>query len=123
MTIPQQECKEKKVPKCKLVAREECKMVPEEKCTEENVEEKIEPGQCRVNTRLDCNNRPRQKCGRTVRFRRSLAIILMSFLYSKNINLAKTIILKTPQFGAKYAKGFHKSRIYLTLNVKMDFFT
>ena len=31
MTIPQQECMEKKLPKCKLVPRKECKMVPEEK--------------------------------------------------------------------------------------------
>ena len=67
MTIPQQECKEKKVPKCTLVPREECKMVPEEKCTEERVEERITPGQCRVMTRLECNDKPRQKCGRTVR--------------------------------------------------------
>ena len=67
MTIPQQQCKEKKVPKCKLVTREECKMVPEEKCSEESVEGKITPGQCRINTRLECKDMPRQKCGRTVR--------------------------------------------------------
>jgi len=65
MTIPQQECTEKKVPKCRLVARENCKMVPEERCTEERVEEELPVGQCRTNTRLDCMDRPRQKCGKT----------------------------------------------------------
>ena len=26
----------------------------------------VEPGKCRTNTRLACNNQPRQKCGKTV---------------------------------------------------------
>ena len=28
----------------------------------------VEPGKCRTNTRLACNNQPRQKCGKTVSF-------------------------------------------------------
>ena len=64
MTIPQQECKEKKIPKCRLVAQEECKLVPHEKCVEENV---TTAEQCRLNTRLACTDKPRQKCGQTVR--------------------------------------------------------
>ena len=49
MTIPQQECKEKKVLRCELVPREECRMVPEEKCTQAK-EDYIAPGLCRINT-------------------------------------------------------------------------
>ena len=66
MTIPQQECKEKKVPKCELVFREECKMVPNEKCTQVK-EDYRAPGQCRINTRMECKDQPRQKCGKKVR--------------------------------------------------------
>ena len=65
MTIPQQECKEKKVPKCQIVSREECKMVPKETCT--TIKEKTMPGQCRINTRLECEDRPRQKCGKKIK--------------------------------------------------------
>ena len=64
MTIPQQECKEKDVPKCKKVSKEECQMVPREKC--EVVQGETKPGQCRINTRLECENRPKQKCGKKV---------------------------------------------------------
>ena len=64
MTIPQQECKENSVPKCELVSKEECKMVPKEKCIE--VTGRIQPGQCRINTRLACEDIPKQKCGKKV---------------------------------------------------------
>ena len=64
MTIPQQECREKSVPKCEQVSKEECKMVPKEKCTV--VKGDIKPGQCRINTRLECQDRPKQKCGKKV---------------------------------------------------------
>ena len=64
MTIPQQECREKSVPKCEQVSKEECKMVPKEKCTV--VKGEIKPGQCRINTRLECQDKPKQKCGKKV---------------------------------------------------------
>ena len=45
--------------------REVCGLVPREQCKE--VSGAVEPGKCRANTRLECSNQPRQKCGKTVR--------------------------------------------------------
>ena len=64
MTIPQQECLEKVVPKCEVVPEEKCNMVPKERCT--LVEGEKAPGQCRMNTKLECEDRPKQKCGKIV---------------------------------------------------------
>ena len=64
MTIPQQDCLEKVVSKCEVVPEEKCNMVPKERCT--LVEGEKAPGQCRMNTKLKCEDRPKQKCGKTV---------------------------------------------------------
>ena len=60
-----QECREKKVPVCRAVTREECKTVPREKCSQVTTEPDQAP-RCSVNTRLVCEDRPRQKCGNKV---------------------------------------------------------
>ena len=78
---------------CESVPREKCGLVPREQCQEVGVTiiiliiiitfliviiltmitttmvqvaGPVEPGKCRTNTRLACNNQPRQKCGKTV---------------------------------------------------------
>ena len=65
MTIPQQECIEKKVPEGKFVPREECKMVPKEKCTQV-LTDYARPSKCRIISRIECTDKPRQKCGKKV---------------------------------------------------------
>ena len=66
MRIPQQECQEKKVPVCRAVSREQCRMVPQEKCSEV-VTTPDQTERCSINTRLVCEDIPRQKCGNKVR--------------------------------------------------------
>ena len=49
MTIPQQECRESRVPSCQNVTREQCRLVPRERCA--LVTQEGARAQCRVNTR------------------------------------------------------------------------
>ena len=96
MTIPQQECRETRVPSCQNVTREQvipasdwstiaiqssdwsiltfligplsqCRVVPKERCALVTSEGLQPRARCRVNTRLVCEDRPRQKCGNKVR--------------------------------------------------------
>ena len=53
MTIPQQECKEDKMPECKFVPRKECKIVPKEKCNQVQADYAM-PSKCRINSRIEC---------------------------------------------------------------------
>ena len=64
MTIPHQECQERKEPKCEKVQQEECKMVPKERC--KLVEGEMTPGKCDMKTKLECDDQPQEKCWKTV---------------------------------------------------------
>ena len=74
MTIPQEECREVKVPVCQEVARRQCSLVPEERCQEVKQERGGAAG-CRASTRLQCEHRPRQQCGTSVSLPRSIILI------------------------------------------------
>lgn len=64
MTIPQQECREVRSPVCKTVSKQQCSLVPRENCVQpEPVTEDSQ--RCRTNTRLECEDRPREQCGNT----------------------------------------------------------
>ena len=73
MTIPQQECREKRIPECRIVTKEECEMVPQEKCrkVQENYQS---PGRCRKSSRIQCEDKPRQKCGKKVQSSNNLLL-------------------------------------------------
>jgi len=61
MTIPHQECKEVLTPVCQQVSRRQCDLVPQETCQEVAPAQKS--GDCMTNTRLECQQIPRQQCG------------------------------------------------------------
>ena len=56
------------MPVCRPVTREECKTVPREKCSEVTTEPD-QAQRCSINTRLVCEDQPRQKCGNKVNTR------------------------------------------------------
>ena len=59
-------CAYLQVPVCSNVTREQCKVVPREKCSVVT-NNPIQPrARCQINTRLVCEDKPRQKCGNKV---------------------------------------------------------
>lgn len=79
MTIPQEECQEVTVPVCQEVSRRQCDLVPEETCQEVE-QEAGQEARCRTNTRLVCEQRPREQCGTTVSWNREGSHDIMSHI-------------------------------------------
>ena len=94
MTIPQQECIEKKVPECNFVPREECKMVPKEKCTQV-LADYARPSKCRIISRIECTDKPRQKCGKKVNIVSLLKTFICMFSDTEHVQES----VQTKMFG------------------------
>ena len=76
------------------MSREECKTVPQEKCSEVTIQPDQAP-RCSVNTRLVCEDQPRQKCGNKVTTEH-LTILVTSNLYSLLLQVVSSC-RKVPQ--------------------------